>query len=72
MELEQTLDKYQLLDHEEDTLSKRARRMLKRLQWVQSKNNDFRTRIDSYMILFSNVIARLNGYSHPLFLPLTV
>ncbi|PCG99584.1 Hypothetical protein PENO1_002190 [Penicillium occitanis (nom. inval.)] len=60
-DLEQMLNKYQELDHEMDTLGKKTRRVWKRLQWDESKINDFRKRIDSYMILFSNVIARLNG-----------
>lgn len=64
-DLEQMLNKYQELDHEMDTLGKKTRRVWKRLQWDQSKISDFRKRIDSYMILFSNVIARLNGYSNP-------
>ncbi|KUL92164.1 hypothetical protein ZTR_02447 [Talaromyces verruculosus] len=60
-DLEQMLNKYQELDHEMDTLGNKTRRVWKGLQWDQSKISDYRERIDSYMILFSNVIARLNG-----------
>ncbi|QGA16434.1 hypothetical protein EYB26_004101 [Talaromyces marneffei] len=60
-ELEDMLDEYQELGHDKGTLGKKTRRVWKRLQWDQSKINDFRKRIDSYMILFSNVIATLNG-----------
>lgn len=66
------LDEYQELGHDKGTLGKKTRRVWKRLQWDQSKINDFRKRIDSYMILFSNVIATLNGYCNPLFLRVIV
>lgn len=61
-ELKNELDKYQELDHEEENLGKRTRRVWKRLQWDQSKINGFRKRIDSNMILFNNVITGLNGF----------
>lgn len=60
-ELENVLDSYQELDHEEKNLGQKTRRVWKRLRWDQSKIMNFRKRIDLYMIMFNNVVTRLNG-----------
>jgi hypothetical protein len=62
-QLENTLDKYQELDHSTKGLGGRSRRVWKRFKWDQKEIDRLRSRITLNVTLFDAFLGRITRYS---------